>query len=462
MSKTQKDRDYLSFLKKLGDIGSYTAAIVAYLLAITGRAPTPYPNTVSFLTVLVTVIAVWLWRLPRIKANSPVRTASSKTKSGKKDSSENGRNSLQLRNLEMTGLSFLSVAVLALGAFKFPSIQEEVTGLNCLNERSDFRVLVADFSAEENQFENNLANVLDLQSGQRFQICRLNENIQLTDVAQDRGLKHQAKLVIWGNNSQGSITIYFTALDWEVLTQHQSKLSASEGQEETAFLAETISAEILFNQGNTSEAQKLLYDALDVAEIQDWVQSNPGLLADGQFLLGLFYDHNYAPEDVADSKRAIEEYSNAIRTIVEWDLDKDGAYLNRALLYYDEGDFEKAIADYTVLVNKNIENINDVYFMRAQVYLDSGKCLDAIDDLETARKDSAIETDLLYPYHIHYLGQAYLLCGDLEAAEQVYLTMPELTQEELDAFSSDLNNLADNSGNSEMKEVIVKILNIIQ
>ena len=132
MSETQKERVSLSFLKTLGDIGSYTAAIVAYLLALTGRAPTPYPNTVSFLTTLVTVIAVWLWRWPRITANSPARTSPSKTKKGKTKASEKGEKSLLPRNLEVTALSFLSVAVLALGGFKFTSIQEEVTGLNCL------------------------------------------------------------------------------------------------------------------------------------------------------------------------------------------------------------------------------------------------------------------------------------------------------------------------------------------
>jgi tetratricopeptide (TPR) repeat protein len=474
MSDSKASEDFGKLIKTFGEIGGYVATILAYLLAILGKGSIPYPTLVATLTFIVSVFILWRWRWPKItemKSSIPVRKGrGQKTKPAAQSlrdlfragTSQLYRMPLQQRLVETTLLSLFALGALGLGVMNVPSIGEEISGFHCLSNGSDFRVVIPDFSSEGHQFENNLANIMDLQSGKRFEICRYNKQVQLTDEAQEVGRKNKANLVIWGSNSDGLINVYLTAIDWEMLSQHSSKLSSSEGQQEAAFLAENISAEILFNQGNTVEAQKSLYDALDRAEGQAWVQSNPALLAQGYFLLGLLYDPDYAPQEDADTKRAIEEYSKAIRTITEWDLNLEGAYLNRAQLYYDEDNFERAIEDYTVLINKNTEQINYVYLLRAQVHIDNGNCSQAIADLETVLSDSTFETDSLYPHVIHNLSSAYLLCGNLNAAEQTYQKMPVLNKEEVDIFSSELNDLAENSADPELKEVIISIIDHIQ
>ncbi len=466
--------DLKKLVKTLGEIAGYVATILPYLLALLGKGSLPYPALVATLTFVVSVIFLWRWRWPRItrmKSSAP-------NGKGRRQNRKQGLQALQdsfragtshlyrmplgRRRAEMTVLSLFAVGALGLGVVNSRSITEEITGFHCLSDARDFRVVITDFSPEEHQFENNLASIMDLHSGRKFQICRYNKLVELPDQAQEAGEKNKAELVIWGNHSGGLVNVYLTAIDWEMLNDHYGKLSSSEGQEEAAFLAANISAEILFKQGEVREAQKSLYDALDAAETQDWVQSNPALLEDGYLTLGLLFDPDYVPESDADIRTAIEQYTNAIRMIEKWDLDLEGAYLNRASLYYDQGNFEKAIADYTILINKNSEDAHDMYLMRAQVYMDAGNCSQAIADLETVLQDPDIEADELYPYFIHSLGTAYLLCDDPAAAQGIYQKMPALSDEDAEAFTSQLNDLAGSTGDSEVKEAIISIIERIR
>jgi hypothetical protein len=151
-----------------------------------------------------------MWRLPRITANSPARSPASKTKPGKKSVAEKRDRSRLFRNLEVTGLSFLSVAVLALGGFKFSSMWEEVTGLNCLNPPSDFRVMITNmtFSPEQN-FENRLGNTLARQAQGLLQVCRYLREVDFIDDILSLREQYGMDLVIWGNYSSDGYEIEF-------------------------------------------------------------------------------------------------------------------------------------------------------------------------------------------------------------------------------------------------------------
>lgn len=474
MSESKKSEDFGKAIKILGEIVGYVSTILPYILTILGKGSIPYPTLASTLTLIISVIILWRWRWPVITQK---KLNSSRTE-GKRQKQETKSGAIKLRDLfrkstnhlysmpllrrqmELTLLSLFALGALGLGSMNFQSVQEEITGFHCLSDVRDFRVVITDFSTDKN-FEDDLAGIMYLQSGDRFQICRYHKQVHLPDLAQQYGENNKANLVVWGSDSNGLVNISLTAIDWKMLNQRHGGLSVGQSQEQVAFLAEIISAEILYNQGETVAAQNSLYDALDKGETQSWVESAPSLLAEGYFELGLLYDPNFVSTSDSDAKRATEEYSNAIKIINEWNLDLEGAYLNRAQLYSNDGNDEKAAEDYTVLINKGGEDVSNLYFLRGQSYYYAGKCSATISDLGKVRNDPALEADFL-PYLIHYLGASYLLCGDLEAAEQTYQTMPALTRDSAEDFIAELNELVDNSEDLAEKEVIPRIIDHIR
>ncbi len=364
--------------------------------------------------------------------------------------------SLPRRRAEITALSIFALVTLGQGSVNFRSILEEITGFHCLSEAEEFRVVITNFSTEP-QFENDLANIMDMQSQGKFQICRYDKPIHLKDKIEEAGTDYQADLMVWGSRDGDQISLYLTAMNWEKLNQNPKPLSVKEGQEQAAFLAQIISAEILFNQGETTAAQNSLYDALDIAETQNWVEANPSLLAEGYLELGLLYDPNLITESDADIGRAIEEYSNAIKIVNDSGLDFEGAYLNRAQLYSDSGDYEKAAEDYTALIERGSEQVNTLYFLRGQSQYYAGNCAETIPDLVRVRDDPALDVGFL-PYLLHYLGASHLLCGDIESAEETYQRMPALTVDDVEVFTTELDAMAGTFTNSTAKEAIHEII----
>lgn len=456
MSINRKEKDSVNLFRTIAEIGGYVSTILPYLLALLGKSSLPYPVFISTLTLVVSVAVLWSWRWPAI-----TRTKTKKGKINFRDTfSSTAKNqfvmSLPRRRAEMTALSIFALVTLGQGSLNFRSILEEITGFHCLSDVKDFRVVITNFS-EEPQFENDLANIMDLQSQGKFQICRYNKPIKLKDKIEKAGTDYEADLMVWGSRDGNKISLYLTAMNWEKLNQNPKALSVNDGQEEAAFLAQIISAEILFNRGETAAAQNSLYDALDIAEVQNWVEANPSLLAEGYLELGLLYDPNHVSESDADITRAIEEYSNAIKIVNESGLGLEGAYLNRAQLYSDAGDYEKAAEDYTALIDMGSEQAGTLYFLRGQSYYYAESCTKSIPDLERVRDAPALETDFL-PYVIHYLGASHLLCGDLEAAEDTYQTMPALTVDAVEIFTTELDALAGISEDPAVKEVINRII----
>ena len=474
MSTNGKEKDFSKLFKTIAEIGGYVSTIIPYVLALLGKGSIPYPVFTATLTFIVSVVFLWGWRWSAIAKLKPSRSEGKKNgqaaTAGKIRFQDYFRSdherifamSAFRRRMEMLVLSVFALSATGLTFVNFQAIREELGGFHCLSDPSDFRVVILNLTSDQ-AFEINLANKLDEQPDRRFQICRYDRQVKYRDQAQTVGEKKKADLVIWGNEAGDQINIYLTAINWDMLNQYDGALPVGQSQEQAAFLAQNISAEILFKQGRVVDAQISLSTALDDAETQAWVQPNPALLAQGYFLLGLLFDpNNDVPKSDVNIKKAIEEYSNAIDIIREQGLNLEGAYLNRAQLYYEQGDFDRALADYSVLVDKKSEQINYVYVLRAQTFISAGRCSEAISELGEVRKTAGIETDPVFPYIVHSLGRAYLACGDSKAAQQTYQAMPVLSKEDAEAFLKDLNELAGTSKSPAVKEAIISIMEHIQ
>ena len=463
MKKSAETDNFDRFIKILGEIGGYVSTILPYLLALLGKGSIPYATIVATLTLMVSVVVLWRWRWPIITRRKTSRgkvkeaTASRLVDYFRAGVADQFEMPLIQRRAEIVLLSIFALGAVSVGGFNSPVIAEEISGLHCLSENDGFRIIITNFDAEKHQFENDLANIMHLQTGKKFQVCRYNKDIQLADDAIEAGRKNAAKLVVWGNINNGQVNLYLNSIEWEMLNAIYNKLTINQGQEESVFLTENISAEILFFQGNVEEAQVNLNVALDTARQQEWVAKNPNLLAEGYLLLGLLHDPNYTPAENANEGRAIKEYTSAIDIVETWSLNLEGAYLNRAQLYDLRGDFDHAIADYDTLIARDTEPGLYLYWIRSEVKLKAERCEEVIADLETIRQRPGVESDGEYLYILHTLGKAYLLCGESDSAEKTYQEMPPLTPDDVEYFSSDLGEFSANLP-EEAKEVIARIL----
>lgn len=476
------------FSESLKEIGGYVAAILFYILALTGYVPPPLPqsysSTVSTLTILVSVTALWLWRFPRIAgkrpaASSGILVAGSKhpPESSVRDSflllfrSESRRSyNMPLAQRRLEGALLFSLTAFAIGVTgaRLPSIAGEIGGLRCLKTVSDApRILIADFSPPNtNQFGDSLANYMAAKMETQLEVCRYNHPFVLFDEAMNTGARHRAELVIWGNDNAGLLDVYLTptAPEWDISDPLKDGLSARDSNKEVALLAEQIAAEILFFQGQPVRARENLSRALENAEeSQDLGNVNPELLADGHFLLGLLFDPNQYPEgsDVPSLSRAIAEYSRAVRLNETLEV----AYLNRAALYIQGGDTEKAIADYArvILIADHSDHRFDAHLQKAELQLGKGMCSEVIPDLEDALRSPDAEGYYLYPYLVHELGKAYLACGNYGAAGDAYRDIIQLEAEYAFLFAEELNALVSKDpGNQALEEEVNNIIEYLE
>lgn len=457
MGTESKDQSPATFFKTLAEIGGYVGTLLPFLLSVLGKGSLSHPTLVSVLTLAVSVLVLWAWRWPAITRPRTKKPGHPRPQDTVRSGTERQFDMpLSRRRLEVTVLSLFALGTAGVAGVNFVPIREEITGFHCLTEPRPFRLVISDFS-ENPAFENDLAGILYQQSADRFQICRYRKQVDLPDAAQEAGERNNANLVVWGIPHTDRVSIYLTAIDWQTLSQRRGGLSIGTNPEEAAFLAELISAEILYNQGDVILAQTSLYDALDSAQIQDWAQSNPALFIEGHFELGLLFDPYYVPKEAAQTIRAVEEYTNAIDVIRAHALDNEGPYLNRAQLYYDQGKPDQALEDYSALLELGGRMVNSVHFLRSQIFIELGRCSDAIAELEQARQGNDIEADPAFPYIIFNLGYAYLSCGELEPAEAAMQALPVLSREDSETFLTQLDALAGTLQDPEAKGVFERI-----
>jgi|GEM_PF-2151048 len=451
--------------KMLGEIGGFVTAILAYLLAIVGYAPSPfsaYSSTISILTILVTLVVLWLWRWAKItkKKSTEIAALEEKREASLTDtllgpfrSSHSWLFSMSLprRRFEIICLSSLTLLTVSITGLKIPLVIEEISGLHCLNKISNApRIIIANFSASNpSPFDNNLAIAMEMQVKDQLQICRYNRPVEFPDEAKKIGDQSQAMLVIWGNTSEEVVKVYWKAVNWEMLDE-RTEISLGQGQDEDdiALFIQMIGTEILFNQDQVAEAQKNIGAAVEAAEAVEADESralartNPKLLASGYFLQGLLFDPNQLTKalQAADTPKAIRAYSQAI----ELDPDLDTAHQNRSLLYWmKQHDPEKAKNDCEALISKHSETYYiDACLICGQIYLEQKNYGQAIAKFEIALQDASVdEAHPDYPYLVHYLGQAYLLHGEALLAEQTYQRLHTLNPEDAEVFINDLTEI---------------------
>jgi Tfp pilus assembly protein PilF len=99
-----------------------------------------------------------------------------------------------------------------------------------------------------------------------------------------------------------------------------------------------------------------------------------------------------------DYKRAIADYTEAITMVGQGDMRLSGYYRYRAEAYYALGDYKNAIADYTEVINilNQLEwnhSIPSVYIRRGDIYWDNSQYERAYNDYEEALKIDPFNTD---------------------------------------------------------------------
>jgi len=472
MAENASENTFLKFLKTLGEIGGYVAAIITYLLALTGQGGqtiTPYPITVSNLTALVTVIVVFLWRWPKLSEKSAVEPPGAEEQASKRTllgkliiilTSNDKRfiKSLLQRRLEIFSLASLFVGILTLGGMKMSSMAEEISGLNCINPSAPFRVMVTDFTfSKDRVFEKNLANALVRLSKDKFQVCRYEREIEFTEDAAAAAERYHMDLALWGSFSNDRYSISFYPED--VVGYENPKGEPIEGtDEQLAFVAAKFIASIYLVQGDIPAAQTTLELALDIADEQDWAVENPASLADGYFLMGQILAANPGEGPLA-LEPAIQAYTEAIRQDQNFEI----AYWHRAFLYSEEGNIEKALADYDALIAINHNLVVDAYLVKTDIYLKVGDCETALQTINsTLQLPSMDDKHEKYGDLIFTLGKTHLLCGSYSEAQSDFERLPVLDADTAAAYIDELGGIAESFDDPVLKDEFQKAIAIIE
>lgn len=241
-SRVAKD-DTTHPLKKvstlLGGIGEYVAAVLAYVLALTGGAQTPYPQTISVLTALATVLVLWLLRWPGITKKTELLLLPEKSVSRQHGawvrflhpfSARTGYAMPFTRRRIEGGLLFsISLAAIVFSGVNAPIVYNEISLLNCYPLfGKPPRILVVKFahiSGGNIAIENQLVTALQQES--TFSVCYYQRPANVHSEALGFGEKFNAALIIWGSIDDQILQINFTPRDWIML---KDKIQIERGQ----------------------------------------------------------------------------------------------------------------------------------------------------------------------------------------------------------------------------------------
>jgi tetratricopeptide (TPR) repeat protein len=444
-----------NFVKQLSDklteIVGYSTALLVYVLSIFGRPPSQfsaYAHSISSITLIFSVLFLWIWRLPQIYRKKPEPSGifiSAPQKTKKKFLAplfNNNQYKLSRfqRRLEFGLLLVLSLFMLGIIVPKIDPIIEELIGIHCITPNTNFpKIIVAPFtSAKESFFSENLANALDNALGDKFQVCRIRQHIKFSDEAITIGEQNQAYIIFWGNRMDDKVKVHFTPINWNTLDNFEAEISVTKGEYTTVLLAKSVLAEVQYAQGEIVAAQKNLFDALDIAKTQDVAENDPLLLSTVYYTFGLLNDPYYINDyNLAQPAQAIWAYSNAIN----YNKDQEKYYINRAALYWDSENYEAAIADYSYLIATHPDHFLNFHLLRGNLRVNIGQYSDGIADLYQALKHPYLD-DYLEISIVYLIGKARLLLGEYNEAENIFRNeMPSIPLEIISELVFDLNEL---------------------
>lgn len=298
--------------------------------------------------------------------------------------------------------------------------------------------------------------VLGQKAGQ-YDVCRLTEPIKLSTIAAEKAQEHEADIVIWGRID----VIYEIHLEAPALSNPHRTLSEVSSEEAASVefqlkepghishVTKFTISEILFLRGQVSDAQLNQNELLTGLARNGLDKTNPKMMAEGYFLLGLFYDPDFSENP--DEERALDAYQKA----AELDPTLYAASFNRGLILLFANRTEEAVTEFTHVIEGNEDGLKadalinragllsdpaarlhdlnlaieidpaEGYFFRGIERMNQEDYQGAIEDLE-----QAVNADPQGYYNYHLLGQAQLYAGEMEAAKQTYVRiLPTLDEE---------------------------------
>lgn len=474
-----------TLIKSITDIASSVGAVTAYLVAIFGIGDLPYPKTTSLLTILATSILVVNWRWGKLRSRKkgskipPARPQLERIMDPiQKTNNESYTLPLTRRRIEAGLVLSLSVFTLGWTGVNFSSVVSELTtnpALSCNDpgEAAKLRILIADL--HETTAESQLLisdkisdSLTEYPAGDFYKVCRLAEPVKSITLANEAAKTYEADIVIWGRSDAATYEIHLEAPALGDPHQNLSELGIEEATssefqlkepEHVSFVSQFALAELLLLNGQVTEAQARLADALAEADRE---KLDPLDIADGYYLLGLFYDPHYSPSP--DEELAIAAYSKAI----DRNSNLHKAWLNRGYMHMLLGMVEEAMADFNHLIDndtpfKGMAYVNrsglqsdpdaimrdldaavkfapeEGYFFRGIERMNRRDFQGAIEDLE-----KAVEVDPAGWENYHYLGLVQLYNGEYEAAKKTYVRiLPYLDEVTRDDAIVDLQDSAE-------------------
>jgi tetratricopeptide (TPR) repeat protein len=112
--------------------------------------------------------------------------------------------------------------------------------------------------------------------------------------------------------------------------------------------------------------------------------------------------------------RALADFNEAIRLAPT----QTAPYINRGGLLAERGEYEKAIADFSEVIRRNLPRIQNAYYARGRIYLMQGCHVEALADLNQAiaRKSDFAEAFIRRAGIENYLGHLEEAIADYETA----------------------------------------------
>lgn len=449
----------------LGGISEYVAALLAYILALTGGAQTPYPQTISILTTLATALVLWLLRWPHITQKNellillPQNSQSSQNVWSRIVSPFSAQTgyamSLVRRRAEGGLLLAASLAAITFSGLNASAVYNEISLVTCYRTIGTLpRILVVQFarvSGGNIAIENQLVSVLQEES--RFAVCYYRKSANVHSEALEFGGKFKASLVLWGSIDDQILQINFTPRDWVMLgskvqvdRQKMLEFRVQELDIAVPYLSQYILSQILFMQEDTLGARDSLSGYLDILEAEQTAKIGLDNIAEAYFILGQMFDPEIS--EFPDEMRALQAYTTAI----QYSQSFESALLNRGFLYYSRKEYKKAIRDFSVIIDENLPLKMDAYYNRALALASSGVLDEAIVDIKAALGMAPTDAGL---YHL--MGRLYLLNRQFDEAYQAYETaILYANDEQRIDFIEDLEDLAreDISLSEEVEELI--------
>ena len=449
--------------KSIGEITGIVVAITTYLAGLLGYFPGPFPKTASLLFVVITSVALWAWRWPRIaERKQPAESSDGGTTSARprlinflrsvlSPSDENFRMPFRRRQIEFSILTLLGALSIIWAVIQAPIVIGELTRsstdlpiVDCITASDG--IIIADFGKTTTGqfiFEQRIYNEMkDAIKGDN--ICRLHQIIQTNQQSLDAINQSNAWIMIWGLSDQAAVdihvkAIYFEAADEVIWAFTDDKDFEKLESEHIAFLSQYIIAIYNYLDQNNDIARATMEQALESGKDQDWAAKYPDDLADGYALLGeiISFSGSSSPDSLEAARDA---YARAIAL----NPALERAILNHGTMCGMLGDIDCAMQDFTTLIESESrlaaaayinraelqptqeqaeadlqEAINlrpsIGYYARAEMRVQWGDWEGAISDFQ-----QAIELDPQNCYTRHELGIAFLLSGHYDSAISTY------------------------------------------